>query len=68
MNTVGQLREYLDKAGFNWNKMSIEQIDNALTSLNNKGYFKIGVLRNAREEWLSKLSGDQNKTLKDQSF
>lgn len=66
MNTVGQLREYLDKAGFNWNKMSVEQIDNALTSLNNKGYFKIGVLRNAREEWLSKLSGDQNKTLKDQ--
>lgn len=66
MNDIASLREFLDKAGFNWAKMSTEQIDNVLTSLNNKKYFKIGVVRNAKEQFLSKLSNDQGKVLKEQ--
>lgn len=59
---IDETREMLDHLGYNWNKMSPEQIDNVLSSLGDKAMLRNKIAK-ARAEELNKMSGRQKAEL-----
>lgn len=60
---IDRMRDTLGRLGYNYSRMTIDEINNVLTDIGNKGYLRKQYVNKARSEALSKATAEARATL-----